>query len=285
MKGVEITVESLSAARAVEKLSREGVAVLSARSPRKNVVILAVAGKDRQKAFAILRGSCYNIKNVRERGVLRLKKLLSASAGLIAGGALFFAAVCFFGTRVLRVEISGSGAYYEREVRAILKEAGVDRFSAYPSDTGALTAQILALPRVEFCAFRMEGGVLTVEIRAGEETERLTPAPLRVPSDGTVEEIVAVRGTPLVKEGDAVRAGQIAVGDYALFGETKQRVAVIAKVVVRAPVSREYAAGREEAIAQALLDFGELSELEAVATQRGFMIKGIAHFTAAIGLE
>ena len=88
-----------------------------------------------------------------------------------------------------------------------------------------------------------------------------------------------------MKEGDAVRAGQIAVGDYALFGETKQRVAVIAKVVVRAPVSREYAAGREEAIAQALLDFGELSELEAVATQRGFMIKGIAHFTAAIGLE
>ena len=150
---VEFTVESLSAHRAVDKLARAGVCVLSAKCLGKTSVRIRIAAKDRKKAFAILRGSCYNVKNISNRGGARLLELAGRAAGLILGAAVFLGATLFLESRVLKVEISGSGAYYEREILQILSEEGVRTFSAFPADTGPLTAKILGLDRVEFCSF------------------------------------------------------------------------------------------------------------------------------------
>lgn len=284
---VEFTVESLSAYRAVEKLAREGVPVLSAQSLGKTTILVKVAAKDRKKAFAILRGSCYNVTNIRSRGLLRLFEGCKRAAGLIVGAAVFTAAALILEARVLRVEISGSGAYYEREIRAILKEEGVGAFSAFPEDTGAISAKILALDRVEFCSFEMKGGVLTVDVEVGEKTQRLKRMPLLAPATGVVEELVVVRGTPLLKEGDRVRMGDMVVDCFALFGENgeeRREVEVIARVTVRYEAEREYVLPEEKALAQAYLDFGPLEDIKSTKTEKGFRIGGIARSTAVLGL-
>lgn len=282
---IEITVESLSAHRAVEKLARAGVAVLAARCPEKNTVVLRIAGRDSRKTFAILRGSCYNIKNVRKIGLSRLADAAKRCVGLIAGAALMLALVAFAQSRVLKVEIVGNGAYYEREVREILTAEGVRFFSAAPKETGLLTAKILSLPRVEFCSFAMKGGVLTVEVRCAQESAPLASGPLSAPVSGVVEELVVVRGTPLAAPGDEVSAGDAVVGDYLTVVERQTRVAVIAKVTVRYPVSREYALSEQAARAQAYLDFGSAAELHMTKTERGWLAEGTAFSTAALGLD
>lgn len=282
---VEFTVESLSAYRAIDKLARAGIPVISARSVAKNAVVLQIAGKDCKKAFAILRGSCYNVKNMRRRGILRLGSACLRAVGLLAGCAVFTGAVLFFQSRILRVEISGSGAYYEQDVLAALKRHGVAQFSALPADTGALTAEILALPHVEFCSFRMHGGVLTVNVEVSDEAERLKSAPLLAPAAGIVEELVVVRGAPLVNVGDEVAEGQRVVDNFVAFGPAQRAVAVIAKISVRFSVSREYALGKDEALAQAFLDFGEIAELRTEKTNDGWLVSGTAVATAAAGLD
>lgn len=285
MKGwgsVEITVESLSAHRAVEKLERGGVPVLSAQNPRKNVVVLRVAARDRKKCFAILRGTCYNIKKTRNRGFAALRVLLIRSAGLAVGAALFAFCVFFAGSRVLKVEIRGSGAYYEREIRAILAEEGVVAFSPLPENTGVLTARILSLPRVEFCSFRKCAGVLTVTVECAQELSPLPSVPLFAPASGKIEELVVVRGTPCAAVGEEVQAGQEIVSNRT---ETGAQVVVIAKVTVSFAVSREYALGEREALMQAALDFGELGEVRTKQTESGWLVEGVAYATAACGLE
>lgn len=281
---VEFTVESLSAYRAPDKLVRAGIPVLYAKSLSKTSVRLKVAAKDRKKAFAILRQSCYNVENIRYRGLYALGAACRRAAGLILGAVVFCGAALFLESRVLRVEIAGSGAYYAREIAQILKEEGVTTFSAFPADTGALTAKILELDRVEFCSFRFRGGVLTVDVEVGDSAQVQKSMPLLSPATGTVEELVVVRGTPLCKEGDRVRLGDVVVGNFSEIGGERREAVVMARITVRYAAEREYAASEEEALAQAYLDFGPLEDLRITKTEKGCRIGGTAFSTAALGL-
>lgn len=278
-------VTSLSAHRAADKLAQAGIPVYSAVKTGKNAVAIEVARKDSKKVFAILKGSCYNISEVRERGLALFYKKCLARAGLLIGAFLFVLLVLGFQSRVLSIEVVGSGAYYEREILETLSRGGVKPLSAPPENCTAFTAEILALPRVTFCEIKCEGGVLTVEVRVSDEHSALAPQPLCAPAAGRVEELVVLRGTPCVQVGDEVEKGQTVAEPFALYGEERRDVVVIARVRISYPVYAEYAGGEEEALAQAFLDFGELTELRTERTEGGFAVWGRASVSAAVNLD
>ncbi len=281
---LEITVESLSADRAVDRLAREGIRVYAARRPRKNAVVLRIDAKDREKVFAIFKGTCYNVCEVASVGVKRRLDGLVRSIGLAVGFVLFFAGILFAEGRVLGLEVVGSGAYYEREVREILARGGVRKFSPQPRDIAPLTAEILSLPRVEFCAFHRRGGTLTVEVNVSDDSAPLARVPLLSPATGVVDELVVVRGTPRVAEGEEVTEGQELVSCESAAGENVLPVLVIARVTVAYPVSREYEGEEAAARAQATLDFGVFREIHMSKTERGWLVEGIALKTASVNL-
>ncbi len=281
---VVFTVRSLSASRAPERLAKGGVGVLGARELQKNAVEVTIRAKDMKKAFAILQSSCYNIENIRYRGSARAAQRALASAGLLAGALLFCAVSLFASTRVLKVEVQGSGAYYEREVLAILREEGVTPFSAMPRDTGGCTARILSLPGVEFCSFKREGSILVVEVQCAQSEAPIAGMPLTSPVSGVVEELIVIRGTALVFEGEEVAAGDTVIADYVLRGEKKIPVAVIGSVTVRSEFSKEYEGTEAEAVAQAMLDFGSPAEIHTRKTERGWLVEGVAKTSVSLNL-
>ena len=280
----EFYIEGLSVHRVVDRLAREGITLYCVRRVQKNGISLQVERKDSKKAFAILRSSCYNVKKVRPRGLSRVAVYLIRRAGFVAGAALFLIAILLAETRVLSVRVTGSGAYLKPQVERILSENGVGRFSAFPEETGAVSAAVLALPRVSFCSLKMSGGILTVNVEVSDDDTPISSAPLLAPVSGTVRELVVVRGTPLVSVGDGVEEGTPLVGDYALFGEETRSVIVIAKAVIAYPIAREYALSEEAARAQALLDFGEIGDLHTTKTENGWLLEGVAYATAAVNL-
>ncbi len=279
---VRITLTSLSAERAADKLARAGVAVSAVKREGKNGLSFEVARKDCEKVFAILRGSCYNIVEVRARGLVSVYKKCLAHIGLLAGALLFALCVTGFQSRVLRIEVVGSGAYYEREVRAVLSEKGIKPLSALPRNFTPCTAEILSLPNVSFCEMRASGGVLTVEVWVSDERSPLAGTALLSPAAGKIEELVVLRGTPCAAAGEEVEEGQVLVRPFAVYGEEEREVVVIARVTVSYPVSAEYGGTEEEARAQALLDFGGDSELEFTPTEQGYSVTGRAFRSAAL---
>lgn len=284
LRKTEFEIEGLSAFRAVDKLSGAGVAVLSARRTKKNAVTLQVNSKDAKKVFAILRGSCYNIKKVRLRGFTKACARCVKSAGLLAGAAVFALAVLGAQTRILKIEVAGSGAYYRGEVQKILSENGVKPFAAKPKDTAAVTAEILSLPRVSFCSIGHKGGILTVTVEVSDENALIASKPLLAAVSGKVEEIVVVRGTPLVQAGDEVREGDTLVANSAAFGGQERPVIVIARVKISYAFVREYGVDEERAAAQVLLDFGETKELHTTKTENGCRVEGIAFCETSVNL-
>ena len=280
----EFYVEGLSVHRVVDRLANEGIPLHAVKRVQKNGISLQVERKDCKKAFAILKSSCYNVKKVRPRGLSRVAVFFVRRAGLLAGAVLFLICILIAETRVLSVRVTGSGAYLRPQVERILLENGVGRFSAFPSETGAVSAAVLALPRVSFCSLRMSGGILTVNVEVSDDDTAVASAPLLAPASGTVQELVVVRGTPLVNVGDAVEEGSPVVGDYALFGEETRSVIVIARVIVAYPIAREYALPEEAALSQAFLDFGEIGDLHTTKTENGWLIEGVAYASAAVNL-
>lgn len=269
MFGREFTVEGLGAERAVEKLVRGGVPVLSAQKLQKNAVRIRVDGKHGKKVFAILQGSCYNITKSRPVGWERLAHSLVKHAGLLAGMALFLGAVAFFQGRVLRVSVVGSGSYYRAEVLSVLSESGTGFLSPVPAERSAITARILALPRVSFCSLSHEGGVLTVCVEVEDEAAPLVYGALCSPASGVVEALTVVRGISCVSVGDEVASGDVIVQQA---GED----AVIARVAVRYPVDTEYGGSEAAARAQAYLEHGEIADIQTQKTETGWRITGTA---------
>ncbi len=285
MKDLQFTVRSLSAQRVPDKLAQGGVELLSARKTAKNEITFTVSGKDREKVFAILRGTCYNVVKVRERGLALFYKKCRQHAGLVLGALLFCLLVAGFQSRVLRIDVVGNGAYYEREVLEVLHEGGIRPLSPRPKEYAALTARILSLPRVSFCEIKCTGGILTVEVRVNGEGSPLTEGALLAPVAGKVEELTVLRGTACVAVGEEVTQGQTLVDNYVLLGEERREVRVIARAKLSYPVSREYAGTEESARSQAYLDFGADSVLTFTPTQTGFLAEGTAYASAAVNLD
>ena len=280
----EIFITGIGAYRAIDKLARENIAVLSAKAVQKKGVRLQVYRKDYQKAFAILQSSCYNVENTRPRGLARAIAACVKYAGLLAGAAIFLLSVGLVQTRVLRVEVKGSGAYLAREVREILSGSGVKFFSTAPKELAPLRAEILSLPRVSFCSIGKSGGVLTVTVEVSDENATLSSKPLLAPAGGVVEELIVVRGTALVAVGDEVKEGDPVVKNTALLGETEREVIVIARVTVSYPFAREYSLSEEGARAQAQLDFGEDAEIHTTKSGENWLVTGVAYARAAVNL-
>ena len=275
MRGCELDIEGIGAARAVEKLVQGGVTVLGASVQKKGVRV-RVDAKQRKKVFAILRGSCYNIKKCTPYGAQRLYALARRSAGLIAGAALFVAAVLFCESRVLRIEVVGSGACYGAEAVALLKEQGTGFFSLPPANEALFVAQMLRLPRVGFCSLSHEGSVLTVCIELEEEALPPEEGPLLAPADGVVYSLTVIAGRACVAVGD-----RVAKGDVVAENGTQP---VIAGVAVEYAADAVYAGSEDAALAQAYLEHGELFSIQTQKTEGGWRVTGRARVTAGRNL-
>ena len=274
----EFFVEALSVFRVVDKVARAGIEVCSFRFLTKNSAVFTVNGKDAKKVFAILRGSCYNIKKVRPQGAAKAVQLFKRSIGLAAGILLFFLSVLFFQARILDIRVVGSGAYYKDEVFRILESNGIKKFARLPSDCAPVTASIISLPYVSFCTVGKEGGIVTVTVEVTDDDKTLASESLYAPAAGTIEELVVVRGTPLFQVGDSVKAGDEIVQNQVVFGEggTARQVIVIAYVAVAYPFQREYAGSEESALLQAELEFQTIREVRTTKTGDGWRVEGVA---------
>ncbi len=172
-----------------------------------------------QKVFAIFQSPCYNVSVQRKSLKTRLKNFAARRAFLLAGAVLFAAACCLSDTFVLRVEVTGSGAYLKNAVLGVAREAGVKTFAPYRENSAFIVSGVLALPSVTFCSVHKRGSVVYIDVQT--EREGALPAdnaPLKADRGGVLRGVTAVCGTPLVSVGDAVSAGDVLIAPYGADG-------------------------------------------------------------------
>ncbi len=141
---------------------------------------------------------------------LRARKPLAA--GFLLGAALVFAS----SRLVLRVRVDGAGAQIAEVHRALDAEgARPGRLKAALSTDALRDALALRLPGLAFAGVRYAGSTLIVECESAREGERVGVAgealDLVASEAGVVTRLWVQSGTPQVRVGQAVAAGQTLV--------------------------------------------------------------------------
>lgn len=212
--GVEI--EGLNLEKLLRAAAQEGVPLRDVRRTGERSMRASVSVRHGAALRAICARYGWEIREREAGSAVRAGRFLGRRRMLAAGAALCVAAVYALSQLVLRVEIENAGAYVAA-VRQVLREEGAVPGRPKSSlSTDALRGRLeYALPGLAFAGVRFSGSALIVDCRAAREGEQ-TEVPgqgldIVAGEAGIVTRVWASAGTPQVRPGQAVYAGQVII--------------------------------------------------------------------------
>lgn len=240
---VQFRVRGLSAEKLLNAARQQGISFSRVKREKSRSLLLRCSEKDYEAFRPLAQEKGFEISEAQPVGFLRLEKRLAKRIGLWAGALIVLGLLIWALGYVWEVRVENAGAYLG-EVRTFLDELGVRpgirRSGVNLSDLrGKLEWR---LPTVKWVrtewqgvslVVRLEEGVPPPEIASNEGTGDVVAA-----SDGLIQRITTYAGTPAVKEGDFVKAGQILIrGEERGKDSTAHPVRARGEVIARQWVS------------------------------------------------
>ena len=235
--GVKTTylVQGLNLDRFLLSAKNKGITLCDIKKITNKRLIVSVSIKESAKFFAIAKELCYNIKKIKEKGVLLPLLMLYRRVGIVVGAVIFCILSYFYNDFIYGFSFSGSGSVLEKEVISYLNGVGIKPFARFSDiDIERLEDQILANnQRLSFVGITKKGNTLCFDLAlASDKTGTLSGDIFRLESEvsGIVERVKVYRGTAMVKEGDSVKKGDLLVDGYMTIKEQTVKINVIATV-------------------------------------------------------
>lgn len=240
---VQFRVRGLSAEKLLNAARQQGISFSRVKREKSRSLLMRCSEKDYEAFRPLAQEKGFEISEAQPVGFLRLEKRLAKRIGLWAGALIVLGLLIWALGYVWEVRVENAGAYLG-EVRTFLDELGVRpgirRSGVNLSDLrGKLEWR---LPTVKWVrtewqgvslVVRLEEGVPPPEIASNEGTGDVVAA-----SDGLIQRITTYAGTPAVKEGDFVKAGQILIrGEERGKDSTAHPVRARGEVIARQWVS------------------------------------------------
>ncbi len=230
-------VKGLNLDRFINTVKRRKIPLYDLKKVGQKRLIASVNLSDSKNFFAIAKEMCYNIKKVRNKGVLAPLYSLVKNFGLLLGAVVFVLCALFYNDVIVGFDYSGSGKVYSVEVQKYLSSIGVNKYSRFSSiDLSALEDDILkSNPHLSFASCVKVGNRLHIDLALSADKVGVLDSQvfaLYSDVDGVVESIKIYRGTALVQVGQTVKAGDLLVDGYAIIKEQTVKINVLATITV-----------------------------------------------------
>ena len=199
---------------------------------------LSVNSNQSEIFFANAKELCYNVKKVGFSGKALPLYYLAVNFGLVIGFAIFLLSALFLNDLVFKIDVSGSGKIYEKEVLNYLSNRGIGVYSRFSSfSIEGLEDDILREnEHLTFVGLKKSGNVLSIyTVLKTDEVERLNGNVncMTAEANGEVVDIKVYRGTAVVSEGDLVYEGDLLVDGYVTIKESVVKTNVLASVTLK----------------------------------------------------
>lgn len=206
-------VKGLNLSSFLNLLQKRGITLKNVKILSKNTLSFWAKNIEREKIFAISDELCYNIKVIKERGVLYPLLFLKRNIGLAIGAIIFLALVTISNNYVFNISYYGSGSAYKNEVSKFLALNGVKRFSRFSDlDLDKLAKEVLASNEsLSFVSCQKRGNTLRIELASlTHSTPSLDGNVTSIVSDvnGVIADLKVYRGFALKNKGDSVKIGE-----------------------------------------------------------------------------
>lgn len=230
MKGlfrVRFSVTGLSVEKLLNEARKGGIALRAQRGAQREMTLECAAGDYRRLAeLALNRG--YHVGEAEPVGLLRGLRALGRRWGIAAGAAIALALLCYSLTFVWQIRIEEAGAY-QGEVRLFLEEEGIrPGIRRRQVELAQLRERLeWRLPQVKWVQIFWQGTGLTIRLVEGTappsiETEG-DAGDVVAAQDGVIWRLTTFAGTPVCKEGDLVKAGQVLIRGVEQSGDGTER--------------------------------------------------------------
>lgn len=230
-------VKGLNLDRLLNNLKKKGITLLNINKIDNKTINLTVYHNQSKKFFAICKELCYNVKEIKEKGLFYPLLFLKRNLGVLMGAVILLSFSLYFNNRLLDIRYSGSGSVLKNEVQVILSENGIDKFSKFSNfNLNDISNKILSSnPRLSYVNCKKDGNVLSVELALGERAkDKLTGNAKSLISnfDGVITDLKVYRGTALIKKGESVKKGDIIVCGDVVIKDQPTRVNVLAVATI-----------------------------------------------------
>ncbi len=174
----------------------------------------------------------YKIELLSKKGSAYVFARLAKRYTLVLGMLLAIIALFVFSKRVMIVKVYGSD---DKQIYDTVKNSGVVAWhSAAKTSLQAATDSIMQIDGVIWTNIEIKGIYANVFVQQEkQESQLIASGPIVAKSDGVIKNLIVYSGTPMVKNGDTVFAGQVLVENYEMRGEEKVEVKAQAKALTQ----------------------------------------------------
>ncbi|HOB82301.1 MAG TPA: sporulation protein YqfD [Peptococcaceae bacterium] len=250
---VEVALQGSQPERIINMALSRGITIWDIRQEKPHQYRLKVSVGGYKAFRSLIRRSSCRVKLLQKKGIPFYLMKAKRRKVLVFGTFFFCLSLYFFSSFVWVVEVTGNKLVPAELILTKSQELGLKRGVPQKAvDCNELAESLLLeIPELSWVGIRGQGTKMIIEV--AEKTfppadDEKKPADLVARVDGVIEEILVMKGTPLVQEGDPVEKGQLLIAGYVypqiIVAEDGQispggePEAVRAKGVVRARVSR-----------------------------------------------
>ena len=237
---VRFRVSGLSVEKLLNEAQKQGIRFLGIQRESNRDITVHAFARDYDSLRQLAQEKGYQVGEAAPEGLLQGLTRLKRRMGLLVGAAIGIGLVIFALSFVWNIRIINAGPY-EGEARAYLNELGVKPGTKRSQiDLGRLRDQLeWRLPQVKWIRTEWAGVSLRVVFEQGTPPPEIEsegkPGDVVASEDGVINRINTFAGTPMVKAGDFVRAGQILI-QGAEKGANDEKVPVKARGEITARV-------------------------------------------------
>ena len=237
---VRFRVSGLSVEKLLNEAQKQGIRFLGIQRESNRDITVHAFARDYDSLRQLAQEKGYQVGEAAPEGLLQGLTRLKRRMGLLVGAAIGIGLVIFALSFVWNIRIINAGPY-EGEARAYLNELGVKPGTKRSQiDLGRLRDQLeWRLPQVKWIRTEWAGVSLRFVFEQGTPPPEIEsegkPGDVVASEDGVINRINTFAGTPMVKAGDFVRAGQILI-QGAEKGANDEKVPVKARGEITARV-------------------------------------------------
>lgn len=223
---VEVKMTSADSAAALREMNHRGIPVYNVVFVDDLTLTFQIQRKDhkRVKKLTMSRGDRLEINNL--NGIYWVIKGLTARPVLVLGIVLLLSLSLWIPTRIFFVRIEGNRQIPARKIIEEAQLCGIC-FGAQRRDVRSekmKNALLEAVPELQWAGINTSGCTAVISVREREIAEKKEQtdvvSSVVASSDGVISEMTVMRGNPLCRVGQAVKAGQVLVSGYTDCGLT-----------------------------------------------------------------
>ena len=212
-----ITVDGLSIERVINLLLSEGIHVTRVKRSNHTTLRLTVKARDEKRALEIITDKGYTYKVLGRGGITNVLGVLKKRLALIIAIAAAIALLVLFSSHVWIVKIEGLETLEQARIEQLLAENGLTAgVSKSALDKKKIENQLMiSVPELSWVGIEIKGIKATVRLAEMDEPpvmqDKDAPSDIIAKSDGTITKVTVLQGTPMIKEGDVVKKGQLLI--------------------------------------------------------------------------